>query len=132
MRQLLFFAYGIFMISEMNALLFSSSSSQMTRKSSKFLSSSGEAEKKQEFTLNVGHAIDSLRSDVPNFLTKEPDMTVFAENLKLRSFICCLRFFHSFIYFSSYFFSDPTGLKLQGKNTYKVTQTFFLLLPFLI
>lgn len=50
-----------------------------------------------EFILNSGKAIDILSKNIPDTFKHAPDMSIFAENVKV---------------------SDPTGLKFQGKNAY--------------
>lgn len=49
----------------------------------------------REYNLNVGSAIDTLRTDIPLAFLKEPDLSIFSEDIRV---------------------SDPQGEKLRGKK----------------
>lgn len=51
----------------------------------------------QLFNVNVGFAIDTLRTDIPEVLTKSPDLSIFSEDVRV---------------------SDPSGEKFRGKALY--------------
>ncbi|KAG7342085.1 DUF2358 domain containing protein [Nitzschia inconspicua] len=52
----------------------------------------------QEFELQVGHAMDTLRDDYPHILTKNPDYSIYDSQLEL---------------------VDPSGVRLHGVKNYK-------------
>jgi hypothetical protein len=52
----------------------------------------------QEFELSVGHAMDTLRDDYPQILTKNPDYSIYDSELEL---------------------VDPSGVRLHGVKNYK-------------
>mmetsp|Transcript_38621 Transcript_38621/g.88962 ORF Transcript_38621/g.88962 Transcript_38621/m.88962 type:complete len:372 (-) Transcript_38621:118-1233(-) len=60
-------------------------------------SSDKTANEAQEFNLNVGSAIDTLRSDIPSLLHKAPDLSIFRDDVRV---------------------FDPNGEKLRGIAQY--------------
>eukprot|EP00541_Cyclophora_tenuis_P008684 CAMPEP_0116572964 /NCGR_PEP_ID=MMETSP0397-20121206/18485_1 /TAXON_ID=216820 /ORGANISM="Cyclophora tenuis, Strain ECT3854" /LENGTH=433 /DNA_ID=CAMNT_0004101385 /DNA_START=17 /DNA_END=1316 /DNA_ORIENTATION=+ len=60
--------------------------------------SSETSEKTQEFELNIGRAIDTLRSDYPRILSKAPDFRIYNPNLVV---------------------VDPSGVKVHGLKNYQ-------------
>lgn len=56
------------------------------------------ADERREFELNLGKAMDVLRSDYPNMLREMPDMSIYHDDLKV---------------------VDPSGVQLTGINNYK-------------
>lgn len=61
-------------------------------------------DERREFELNLGKALDTLKKDYPDMLTKGPDFDIYTEDLDV---------------------VDPTGFKLHGLKNYK---TFFQVL----
>ena len=58
----------------------------------------------QEFEINLGRAVDTLKKDYPNLLTKNPDWNIYHEELDV---------------------VDPSGVSLHGLNSYK--KAFFFI-----
>mmetsp|Transcript_16552 Transcript_16552/g.35963 ORF Transcript_16552/g.35963 Transcript_16552/m.35963 type:complete len:455 (-) Transcript_16552:278-1642(-) len=57
----------------------------------------------KEFELNLGRAVDTLKSDYPNLLTKDPSWHIYHEDLEV---------------------VDPTGVSLHGLDNYKMAFGF--------
>mmetsp|Transcript_20063 Transcript_20063/g.63072 ORF Transcript_20063/g.63072 Transcript_20063/m.63072 type:complete len:239 (+) Transcript_20063:48-764(+) len=53
-----------------------------------------------EFELNLGRAIDALRADFPEFMDRELEWGIYADDVEVR---------------------DPSGVQVQGLNAYKQT-----------
>jgi len=58
----------------------------------------------REFEINLGRAVDTLKADYPNLLTKNPDWKVYHDELEV---------------------VDPSGVSLHGLNNYK--RAFFFI-----
>ena len=60
--------------------------------------STGRRRPPSEYELNVGRVVDTLRSDYPELLSREPDFSIYTEDVTL---------------------ADPSGLRLRGKDKYR-------------
>ena len=58
----------------------------------------------QEFEINLGKAVDTLKKDYPNLLTKNPNWEIYHDELDV---------------------IDPSGVSLHGLNSYK--KAFFFI-----
>lgn len=57
----------------------------------------------KEFEINLGRAVDTLKSDYPNLLTEDPSWNLYHSDLEV---------------------IDPTGVSLHGLNNYKMAFSF--------
>lgn len=62
------------------------------------------ADERKEYELNLGKAMDTLRKDYPTMITKRPDFSIYHEELSV---------------------IDPSGVQLNGLNSYRNSFTFF-------
>ena len=60
--------------------------------------STGRRRPPSEYELTVGRVVDTLRSDYPELLSREPDLSIYTEEVM---------------------FTDPSGLRLRGKDKYR-------------
>uniref|UniRef100_A0A7S2VCF0 SnoaL-like domain-containing protein n=1 Tax=Entomoneis paludosa TaxID=265537 RepID=A0A7S2VCF0_9STRA len=64
----------------------------------------GIADERKEYQMNVGKAMDVLRSDMRDILTEKPDFSIYDKNIEV---------------------IDPSGVRLNGLKQYKSAFAFF-------
>lgn len=100
----------------------SSTSLRSGLNSNEYSSRSDINDKKREFELNVGKAIDTLRKDYPDMLTRSPDFTIYDKDIEiidpsgvtlhsLQSYKTSFRFLHMVI--KLFYCTDQSGLKFR-------------------